>query len=273
MAFQSNLGKSFRNQFAVDVFRQKYLHEGAETWEELCKTLVDDVCGDTWQMSIDERSQLIKYMQDMKFIPGGRYLYYAGRKNKYFNNCYLLRAEEDSREDWASLSWRSESCLATGGGIGADYSIYRPSGSILHGTGGVASGPVSKMIMINEIGRQIMQGGSRRSAIYASLSHKHQDILKLIYAKDWHNMKVAGTDKTIWDLKLADFNYAAPLDMTNISVNYDTEWLLKYWTTGDTGDVFKRNVLQALSTGEPGFSFNFFDREKETLRNALSVEP
>ncbi len=83
-------------------------------------------------------------------------------------------------------------------------------------------------------------------------------------------MPVAGTDKTVWDLKVADFNYNAPLDMTNISVNYDTEWLMNYNKTGDYGDTFLHNVQQALRTGEPGFSFNFFDKETETLRNACT---
>ena len=45
-------------------------------------------------------------------------------------------------------------------------------------------------------------------------------------------MPVAGTDKTVADLKEADFNYAAPLDMTNISVNWDTKFLEDYWRTG-----------------------------------------
>ena len=58
--------------------------------------------------------------------------------------------------------------------------------------------------------------------------------------------------------------------MTNISVNYDTEWLLNYWETGDVGTTFKQNVRQALQTAEPGFSFNFFDKENETLRNACT---
>ena len=58
--------------------------------------------------------------------------------------------------------------------------------------------------------------------------------------------------------------------MTNVSVNYDTEWLLNYWDTGEVGDVFKQNVRQALQTAEPGFSFNFFDKEDETLRNACT---
>ena len=107
-----------------------------------------------------------------------------------------------------------------------DYSIYRPSGSVLHSTGGVASGPLAKMQMINELGRCIMQGGSRRSAIYASLNWKHRDIKSFMQMKDWYQMAVSGTNKTIGDLKEADFNYHAPLDMTNISVNYDTNWIV-----------------------------------------------
>lgn len=204
----------------------------------------------------------------MKFIPGGRYLYYAGRPVKFFNNCYLLRAEEDSREDWANLSWKAESCLLTGGGIGVDYSIYRDSSKIIGRTGGKASGPIPKMLMVNEIGRRIMQGGSRRSAIYASLNWKHGDIYPFLESKDWHKQMIPGTDKSLWDVKNIDFNFPAPLDMTNISVNYDTEWLLNYYKTGNLDEIFLANVRQALRTGEPGFSFNFFDKENETLRNA-----
>jgi ribonucleoside-diphosphate reductase alpha chain len=202
----------------------------------------------------------------MKFVPGGRYLYYAGRPIKAFNNCYLLRSEEDTRQDWASLSWRSESCLSTGGGIGNDYSIYREKGAPLKRTGGQASGPVSKMWMINEIGREVMQGGSRRSAIYASLIHSHADIPEFLSAKDWDNQPVAGTDLSVGDLKKADFNYAAPLDMTNISVNYDNAW-----RDGDRlSEVFVENCRLALRNGEPGFSFNFDEKENETLRNACT---
>jgi ribonucleoside-diphosphate reductase alpha chain len=221
-------------------------------------------------MSVTDMSQLQQYITELKFIPGGRYLYYAGRPNKFFNNCYLLKAEEDTREDWANLSWKAESCLMTGGGIGVDYSVYRPAGATISRTGGQASGSVTKMNMINEIGRRVMQGGSRRSAIYASLNWKHGDIQDFLKAKDWQSMPVGSTGKSLWDIKQEDFNFPAPLDMTNISVNYDTDWLLGYWETGDVGDVFKENVRQALKSAEPGFSFNFFDKENETLRNACT---
>lgn len=268
MSFRSNSNPMFRSSFSEHIFKQKYAHEGCETWGDLSRVLVEDVCRE-W-MSKSEKDQLTQYIADLKFIPGGRYIYYAGRNSKFFNNCYLLRAEEDTREDWANLSWKAESCLMTGGGIGVDYSVYREEGRKLGSTGGYASGPLPKMEMTNEIGRRVMQGGSRRSAIYASLNWKHPDVHKFLIAKDWHNMPIPGTDKSVWDIKQYDFNFPAPLDMTNISVNYDTEWLLNFMQTGEVGPVFRRNVEQALRSAEPGFSFNFFDKEKETLRNACT---
>ena len=206
-SFKSNLNPAFRSKFSEDIFNHKYKHEGAETWDALAKTLIDDVCGDF--LPQEELDQLTQYVREMKFIPGGRYLYYAGRPNKFFNNCYLLKAEEDTREDWANLSWKAESALMTGGGIGVDYSVYRASGSPIAKTGGQASGPIPKMNMLNEIGRRVMQGGSRRSAIYASLNWKHGDIHEFLEAKDWANMPVGSTGKTLWDIKQEDFNFPA----------------------------------------------------------------
>lgn len=279
----------FRTKFAEDIFNNKYAHKGCETWERLSEKLIINVCGDI--LSKDEVEELIGYHSEMKFIAGGRYLYYANRKNKFYNNCYLLKSEEDSREDWANLSWKAESCLMTGGGIGNDYSIYRPKGSLIKKTGGQASGPIPKMYMINEIGRNVMQGGARRSAIYASLNWRHGDIDDFLHVKDWYSMPVSGAydnngnNITIGFLKEKDFNYPAALDMTNISINYDNKFLetvydipidrLEKKLSKDNNLEFKYiplvfldNCRQAMKTGEPGFSFNFYDAENETLRNA-----
>ena len=279
MTFQSEINPMFRSKFSEDIFVAKYQHTGCETWAKLADVLVEDVCGKLSEakgphhkqlLSDDEMQSLKVFIRDLKFIPGGRYLYYAGRTRRFWNNCYLLRAEEDSREDWANLSWKAESCLMTGGGIGIDYSIYRKSNSILSGTGGFASGPIPKMLMINEIGRNVMQGGSRRSAIYASLNWKHGDVEKFLTVKNWQDMIVPGTKLTLAEVKEHDQNWPAPLDMTNISINYDTSWFLQLCQTGDPGELFKRNMLQAVSTAEPGFSFNLFEQERDTLRNACT---
>jgi ribonucleoside-diphosphate reductase alpha chain len=156
------------------------------------------------------------------------------------------------------------SCLTTGGGIGIDYSVFRHEGSYLGRTGGKASGPIPLMHAVNEIGRNVMQGGSRRSAIYASLNWQHQDADKFLKAKDWHSMPL-GPRYTHWDAKQFNYNHAAPLDMTNISLNYDDDWKFDH-----THPTFLSNVRQALMTGEPGFSFNFGSKRNETLRNACT---
>jgi ribonucleoside-diphosphate reductase alpha chain len=211
---------------------------------------------------------LEQYIREFKFIPGGRYLYYAGRQMRAYNNCYLLRGEEDTREEWAAVVGRAMSCLSLGGGIGVDYSVFRKRGSLLRRTGGHASGPIPLAYAVNEIGRQVMQGGSRRSAIYASLNWQHGDVWEFLRAKDWHSMPVGNSGFTLADAKEQDFNFPAPLDMTNISINWDDAWL--HSKNREKNPLFVANVEAAMRTGEPGFSFNFGDKENETLRNACT---
>lgn len=266
----------FRNTFGENIFRYKYAQGPGDTWDKLSDRLVEDVCGSrggtlSVLMSAEDRRDLSQAIKEFKFLPGGRYLYYAGRPYKAYNNCYLLRAEEDTREEWSNVTWRAMSCLMTGGGIGIDYSRLRPAGKALSRTGGTASGPIPLMYAINEIGRNVMQGGSRRSAIYASLNWQHDDIAAFLKAKNWSEL--------IRNEKQRDFNFPGPLDMTNISVNYDDAAMgAPVWHTHDDKDlsmiklhqnsVFRENCLQALMTGEPGFSFNFGNKQEETLRNA-----
>lgn len=256
----------FRSSFGENIFRLKYAVSPSQTWADKAHNIVEAVCGPIGSdtpalMGKEDREQLAEYIRTFKFMPGGRYIYYAERILKYFNNCYLLRAEEDTREEWAALAFRSMSCLTTGGGIGADYSRLRPAGRMLKRTGGVASGPIPLAYAINEIGRNVMQGGSRRSAIYGSLNWQHEDADAWLVAKNWSPAVAA--------LKEQDFNFPAPLDMTNISLNYDDAFLRAY-VNGSLPETFIKNVRQALSTGEPGFSFNFGDKENETLRNACT---
>ena len=260
----------FRTTYGQDIFKTKYAQNQYETWDDRAKVVVNYVCGDmdgtkNSLMEKDDQAQLTQYISEFKFMPGGRYLWYAGREARFFNNCYLLRLDEDSREEWAALSQRAMSCLMTGGGIGADVSLCRPGGRALRRTGGVSSGPLPLLSTLNEIGRNVMQGGSRRSALYGSLSASHGDIWDFLHYKNWHDTPIEGTNLTIADAKKADFNYAAPLDMMNISVNYSDEWL-----SGNDNEVFIENCRQALMTGEPGFSFNFGDKSNETLRNACT---
>ena len=271
----------WKTPFAESIFKQKYAQGPNDTWPNLAIRLVNDVCGDrslcakpnaSPLMSKEDQDQLIKYITDMKFIPGGRYLYYAGRPVSFYNNCFALKAEEDTREEWGNIVKRASDCLMSGGGIGVDYSLLRPSGRTLSRTGGISSGPLPLMSSVNEIGRNVMQGGSRRSAIYASLNWQHEDIEAFLTAKDW-------TD-TIKKLKAEDFNFPAMFDMTNMSINWDTsfinqtgsvqfgsDWEVDYKSIPD---LWYKSVRKMCETGEPGHSYNFWENENETLRNACT---
>lgn len=253
----------FSNKFAYDVFKQKYSLEGQETWEDTCKRVVSSVTGQL----LDKEEQEIIYnlMLERKFIPGGRYLYSSGRPLHQVNNCFLFRAE-DSREGWAEAMQKATSALMSGGGIGYDYSSLRPEGALIKRTGGTSTGPIALMNMINESGRYIMQGGSRRSAIWGGLNWKHDDIENFLNLKNW--------PEEIKQLKSKDLNFPVPMELTNISVIYDTEFFIatedkKHPLHKKAKDIWKKNCKQAFSTAEPGFSFNF-RKDNESLRNACN---
>ena len=270
----NNKMSDFNTELGATTFKNKYASNTFETWRDRAHTIVNDVCGtrngtDMPIMSKSDRDYLIKIITEFKFLPGGRYIYYAGRDASFWNNCYLLRLMEDTREEWSGVTQRAMSCLMTGGGIGIDVSIARPSGRPLRRTGGVASGPLPLLNVINEVGRNVMQGGSRRSAMYGSLNWQHEDALDFLKIKNWHDFKVPGTDLSLAEVKRNNFNYPAPLDMMNISLNYDDEFL-KEISGSRTPDIFIENCKQALMTGEPGFSFNFGEKQDETLRNACT---
>ena len=265
----------FKTPLGEEIFKNKYASTPFETWRDRAFTIVNDVCGsrdgkDDSIMHKSDMDYLTHVICDFKFMPGGRYVYYAGRDASFWNNCYLLRLEEDSREEWSHVTQRAMSCLMTGGGIGIDVSIARPSGRRLRRTGGVASGPIPLLYTINEVGRNVMQGGSRRSALYGSLNWQHEDATDLLSVKNWHDMLLGSKKEySMADLKKLNFNFPAPLDMMNISLNYDDAFL-KELEKSSIPEIFTSNTRQAMMTGEPGFSFNFGAQQNETLRNACT---
>lgn len=179
------------------------------------------------------------------------------------SNCFLFRAE-DTREGWADAVHKATAALMTGGGIGFDYSKLRAEGATIGRTGGTSTGPLALMSMVNEAGRYIMQGGQRRSAIWAGLQWDHGDVFKFMKSKD-HN-------EVLKKVKENDFNFPLPMELTNISVNYNTEFFIAM--EDDTHPkhehakkVWFENCRQAFSTAEPGMAFNF-RKDNESLRNA-----
>lgn len=257
----------FRNSYGRNVFQAKYAQGQYDTWGALARRCVEGVCGGI--LPTDSVERLIEHVTAMKFIPGGRYLYYAGRPARFWQNCYIFIGEEDTREEWGRILQKSSDALMSGGGIGTDYSVFRERGSRLTRTGGDASGPIPLMCSVNEVGRNVMQGGSRRSALYASLNWLHGDAAEFLHVKDWHKQHLWPGGPTLANAKAENCDFPAPLDMTNISLNYDDAFL-SILAEGNIPPTFMENCRQAMETGEPGFSFNFREKERETGRNACT---
>lgn len=251
----------FSNKFSQDIYLQKYSMDGQEQWSDTCRRVVNAVCGQL--LDTKSKEKIYNYMLERKFIPGGRYLYSSGRPFHQVNNCFLFRAE-DSRESWAELTQKATAALMTGGGIGVDYSNLREEGAIIKRTGGRSTGPLALLNITNELGRYVMQGGQRRSAIFGSLKWSHPDVFKFMEMKN-HSEELKA-------LKNKDFNFPLPMELTNISVDYDTEFFIAIDQETHpkhelAKKVWRQNCLQAFSTAEPGMIFNF-RKDNENLRNA-----
>lgn len=257
------------SHFAKTILEDKYSHtkkDGTkETWENIAYRVTKHV-----MKSVNAPKELTKEIEQIirerKFIPGGRYLYSSGRPYHQTQNCLLLRAE-DSREGWADLCQKASLALMTGAGIGIDYSDVRAEGKPIRKTGGFSTGPLALMQIQNELGRGIMQGGSRRSAIWAGLNWAHQDIHKFINMKNW--------SAEVRAMKEKDFNFPAIMDGTNISVLLDDEFFEAYHNEKDARhsqaqSVYWSVLKQMLKTGEPGFSIDTGVNNGETLRNACT---
>lgn len=263
----------FTTSFAHGQYKQKYAHPGEE-WPDTALRVTTNVMaalneaphGHRVASNQPREEAIFDLIERRAFMPGGRYLANAGRQLHQVQNCLLLRCG-DSREGWADLSWRAEMALMTGAGIGVWYGDVRGADSIIVKTGGIASGPIAKMKGINELGRSVISGGQRRSAIWAGLPWWHPDVEAFMRVKDW--------PQWLREQKAKDFNVPAPCDMTNISVTLDDAFFDAYKDPRNPDHekavrIYRKVVDKMVTTGEPGFTIDCGDKGDEVLRNACT---
>lgn len=240
-----------------------WMERGEKTWEDIARRVVTTVVGPYLPEMVEP---LIKAITERKFMPGGRYLYASGKPLHQVQNCALFSVE-DNKESIGDLFRRVGTTLMTGAGVGIVWSALRPNGAPVAGMGGTSTGPCAFMKAVNEIGRNIMQGGSRRAAIWAGLHWNHPDVFEFMALKDWDEITRQG--------KEADYNFPAPMDMTNISVILDDDFFEAYYDEehpdhGLAHAVYWTAVEKMLQGGEPGFSVDIGENAGEHLRNACT---
>jgi hypothetical protein len=256
---------TFATAFAERIYAQKYSHERIGGLKEKWSDTAERQARCVVRPYLPDLESLVREaILQRQFMPGGRYLYAAGRKYHQVNNCFLFDVE-DSRDSWAELGYNVRQSLMTGGGVGVVYSKVREENAYIHGMGGRSTGPCALMNMTNEEGRYIRQGGSRRSAIWAGLLWSHADCFKFIHMKDWSDM--------LRRCKSEDYNFPLPMDGTNISVILDDHFFTAYYNPAHekhklAHTIYWEVIRQMMQTGEPGFSVDVGENSGEHLRNA-----
>jgi len=251
--------------YGLEIFRSRHAAHPEETWEEACLRVASHVAAaeegilrPLWTGIFNE------LLASNKLMPGGRIWYGAGRARGQLLNCFVVPTA-DSREGWGKTVYDSIVISGTGGGVGINCSPVRPRGTAVRGTGGVATGAVSLMEVVNAAGEVIKAGGGRRTALMLCLALDHGDISEFLDKK----------------LDLGALNNA------NVSVVFDTDpelffsdvtndamWPLFHGSTR-VGEIpakklWDRIVANALNSGEPGILNGYLANR---MSNTWYLEP
>ena len=188
-----------------DLFSDKYQAPGEKNWGDRAKVVAR--VGASPEPD-DQKQKWEKKFYDVlgsaDFVPGGRILYGAGRKNGMQNmlNCYFIQPE-DNIESIAKTMADTYKIGCSGGGLGYNFSKIRPFGDDIQDMKNSAPGAVSLMKTIDVIGKEIKAGGNRRVALMAELEVTHPELLKFLTVKldkkelNNFNISVAITDRFI----------------------------------------------------------------------------
>ena len=151
----------------------------AETWDRVAAAVASvEQDRDLWQHRFRDA------MADFRFLPAGRILAGAGTDRAVtLFNCFVMGGIPDSMGGIFDALKEAALTMQQGGGIGYDFSSLRPSGSLVHGVGADASGPLSFMDVWDAMCRTIMSAGARRGAMMATLRCDHPDIEAFVESK------------------------------------------------------------------------------------------
>jgi ribonucleoside-diphosphate reductase alpha chain len=165
------------------IFLQRYAMPGEDTWAQCAKRVSDHVAAVEMNGHVQEWSE--KFRENIEvgdFMPGGRILFGAGRRQFNMLNCYRLHPE-DTVESIGKMIRDTYLISCAGGGIGYNFSSIRPKGDDIQNIRNSAPGAVSVMQMVNEIGHHVRSGKNRRTALIAILNVDHPDLLEFLRVK------------------------------------------------------------------------------------------
>lgn len=231
--------------FALQIFKDRYAIYSEETFQEACHRVANFIASAEDGEKIKEfEKRFFDIMSTNKFSPGGRIWRGANRKKPAMMNCFVLPSE-DSREGWAELLKEVTIISGLGGGIGISFDNIRPRGTEIKGTGGIATGAVSLMKIVNGVCNELREGGGRRSALLFGLGYWHPDI------EEFLNVKLDKKELNNANISiLVDDKF---FDLVESDGDIELKWQDKIIKTIKAKWLYNKVIENSLKTGDPGF--------------------
>lgn len=292
----------FELKLSKDIWSNKY-QNGNETEEQfyfrLVKGLFDSV--DDIKIikyftlfSVVNRetlyTKLATIFREHRGMLAGRALYSLGtdKTNQSLSNCFVVPIESDSMQGIMNALEKSAMTMKSGGGVGYNFSILRPKGSLIKSSGASSTGVLSFMRIFNTTCGTIEAGGNRRGAQIAVLGVWHPDVLGFTTCKQSNfnlpddlkpyknfNLSIFISDEFIhalrenkdWDLIFPDTSFD----------KYNTEWdgNIKKWkekgypvvihSTVKASDLWDSIMKSTYNFAEPGVLFEDTINKNNTL--------
>lgn len=232
------------------IFSERHAIHPTETWEEGARRVSRHVsAAELGEIRSKFEELFYQEIVTNRFNPGGRIWYGAGRTRAHAINCYGLSMPGDSREGWGKAISDVIVVSGMGGGIGMNMSSIRPRGSKINGTGGIATGAVSLMQMIDRVGDVLVSGGGRRLALLLALNITHPDMPEFLDIKLDKKELTNANISLIIDKKMPAVKWVRAVKEGK---DYDLTWHNTIATKVNAKSIWEKIVQNAWNSGEPG---------------------
>lgn len=130
--------------------------------------------------NIEKIRETYTLMSNKYFIHATPTMFNAGKKHQQLSSCFITQIHDDSIDGIFTTIKNCALMSKSSGGIGLSVSNVRASGSSISG-GGISSGLVPMIRVLNNVARYVDQGGNKRpGAIAIYLEPWHRDILSFL---------------------------------------------------------------------------------------------
>lgn len=231
------------------IFKDRYTIHAEESWSNASLRLSNHVASAEHGSKVMEWEE--KFNDEIvnnRLMPGGRIWYGAGRPRSQLLNCFVIPTG-DSREAWGKTISDTIVVSGMGGGVGINCSPVRPRGSTINGIGGVATGAVSLMEMVNAVGEVLVGGGGRRLALMLDLNVSHPDMPEFLDKKLDKGQLNNANVSIIIDKKV---NAQTFVNKVRNRENFDLTFGNQTRGSVNAAEIWEKIVNNAWSSGEPG---------------------